>query len=324
MKKFILSAAILATLASCNYNNTIATNYEAIQFGNAFVENNVRAAEDPSYDNTTLKSFNVYGTVNGADDKPVAIFNGEAVSGVVGKDNVWTCTKTQYWIAGAEYNFAAVVDANEVNLGENLLPETLEYTASGQKDLLYARSDENIVGKVSGNGLVAFEFAHLLSKVKFTVKNSTAVSDYKYTVRGITISDAYATGVYTIGNATPWTGDGTYSTEFGTIADVTCDSKDTKSGDEGSGVECAKEKLLIPGKESLKVEFIVDLYYNNSPINSTSYTGDNAKVVTIDGGLLPGYAYNITLALGLENAIQFTVETAPGWTDATNNPSVNL
>lgn len=322
MKKFILSAAILATLASCNYNNTIATNYEAIQFGNAFVENNVRAAEDPSYTDTTLKSFNVYGTVDGADNNPVAIFGGEKVSGVVGKDNVWTCTKTQYWIAGAEYNFAAVVDANNVNLGENLLPATLEYTASGQKDLLYARSEEDIVGKVSGNELVEFQFAHLLSKVKFTVKNSTADSDYKYTVRGITISDAYATGVYTIDNG--WEGDGTYPTEFGTIADVTCVSKDTKSGVEGSGVECAKEKLLIPGKTTLKVEFTVDLYYNNSPINSTSYTGDNAKVVTIDGGLLPGYAYNITLALGLENPIQFTVETAPGWTDATNNPSVNL
>jgi len=324
MKKLILSAAILATLASCNYNNTIATNYEAIQFGNNFVENSVRAAQDPSYNNTTLKSFNVYGTVNGADDNPVAIFNGEAVSGTVGANSVWTCTKTQYWIAGAEYNFAAVVDANDVNLGENLLPETLEYTADGSTDLLYARSEEDIVGKVSGNGLVAFEFAHLLSKVKFTVKNSTAVSDYKYTVKDITISDAYATGVYTIGNATPWEGDGTYPTVFGTIADVTCVSKDTKSGVEGSGVECAEEKLLIPGKTTLKVEFTVDLYYNNSLMNSTAYTGNNAKVVTIDGGLLPGNAYNITLALGLENPIQFTVETAPGWTDAANNPSVDL
>lgn len=323
MKKFILSAAILATLASCNYNNTIATNYEAIAFGNNFVENSVRAAEDPSYDNTTLKSFNVYGTVNGADDNPVAIFNGEAVSGTVGANSVWTCTKTQYWIAGAEYNFAAVVDANNVNLGANLLPETLEYTASGQKDLLYARSKENIVGQVSGNELVEFQFAHLLSKVKFTVENSTAVSDYKYTVRGITISDAYATGVYTIGNAT-WVGKDTYPTVFGDIADVTCVSNDTKSGDEGSGIECAKEKLLIPGKTSLKVEFTVDLYYNNSLMNSTAYTGNNAKVVTIDGGLRPGYAYNITLALGLENTIKFTVETAPGWTDATNNPSVDL
>lgn len=323
MKKFILSAAILATLASCNYNNTIATNYEAIQFGNAFVENSVRVAKDPSYTDTTLKSFNVYGTVDGADNNPVAIFGGEEVSGVVGKDEVWICTKTQYWIAGAKYNFAAVVDANKVNPGDDLLPATLEYTASGQKDLLYARSEEDIVGKVSGNELVEFQFAHLLSKVKFTVKNSTAVSDYKYTVRDITISDAYATGVYTIGNAT-WVGKDTYPTVFGTIADVTCVSNDTKSGVEGSGVECEKEKLLIPGKTTLKVEFTVDLYYNNSPINSTSYTGDNAKVVTIDGGLRPGYAYNITLALGLENPIQFTVETAPGWTDATNNPSVDL
>lgn len=324
MKKLFLAAAAICAIASCNKYNTIATNYEAIQFGNAFVDNNVRAAKDPSYNDTTLKSFNVYGTVDGADNNPVAIFGGEEVSGVVGTNNVWTCTKTQYWIAGAKYNFAAVVDANKVNPGDDLLPATLEYTASDQKDLLYARSVEDIVGKVSGNELVKFQFAHLLSKVKFTVKNSTAVSDYKYTVRGITISDAYATGVYTIGSDTPWAGKDTYPTEFGDIADVTCVSKDTKSGVEGSGVECKAEKLLIPGKTTLKVEFIVDLYYNNSLMNSTSYTGDNAKVVDIDGGLLPGYAYNITLALGLENPIQFTVETAPTWTDATNNPSVNL
>lgn len=323
MKKLFLAAAAICALASCNKYNTIATNYEAIQFGNNFVDNNVRAAKDPSYNDTTLKSFNVYGTVDGADNNPVAIFGGEEVSGVVGTNNVWTCTKTQYWIAGAKYNFAAVVDANMVNPGDDLLPATLEYTASGQKDLLYARSEEDIVGKVSGNELVEFQFAHLLSKVKFTVKNSTAVSDYKYTVRGITISDAYATGDYAIGNAT-WTGKDKYPTVFGDIANVTCDSDDTKSGVKGSGVECAEEKLLIPGKTDLTVEFIVDLYYNESLMNSISYTGDNAKVVDIDGGLLPGYAYNITLALGLENPIQFTVETAPTWTDATNNPSVNL
>ena len=80
MKKFFIAIAAIATAAACSQNETIALdNGEAISFGNAFVENSVRAATDPSYGTVDLTQFNVYGTVTGTGNGTVNIFNGNEV-----------------------------------------------------------------------------------------------------------------------------------------------------------------------------------------------------------------------------------------------------
>ena len=62
MKKLLISMLAVATLASCAKEETLSFDKgEAIQFGNAFVDNSTRAAVDPSYNTTTkpLTSFKV-------------------------------------------------------------------------------------------------------------------------------------------------------------------------------------------------------------------------------------------------------------------------
>ena len=196
MKKLFTILAVAATLVSCAKEDVVReAEGEAIQFGNAFVENSTRAAVDPSYNATNLTQFNVYGAVEG-----VNIFDGDVVKkGGATYGTAWTVENapTQYWIAGADYIFDAVVDATETVIDTATgLPTTLKYNTSTQKDMLHNRVRTN--GKpTDNNGLVAFTFTHLLSKVKFTVTNNTAAdaANYRYTITDIAITNANLTGL---------------------------------------------------------------------------------------------------------------------------------
>lgn len=300
MKKSVFALAALATIgmASCNSAETVeALEPQAIGFAAPFVDNATRAT-DPSYSSTNLpEAFNVWGTVTGTSGNAVAIYDGDAVTGT-GLGTAWTATDTQYWIDGAKYNFAAVV-GGEVATLSNGLPATISYTADGTSDLLYARSATDILGKASDNESVAFTFSHLLSKVNFTVTNTTVGNtNYKYSVTGINITSTPASGTYNVADGT-WSGTGTYTTELGDITEVV----------NGTPKDCASEKLFIPGATSLTVEFTLNLYYGNELINSVAYTGNNAKTITLADGatFAAGNAYKINLSVGLGEEIMFTL-----------------
>ena len=185
MKKILFATMALAAFVACSKETTVEINQEEIAFDKAFVDNTTKAA-DPSYGSEKpLTAFKVWGTVTGQSANPVAIFANDDVAGTVGTNSVWNCTsKTQYWIEGAKYDFVAVVNGNVATL-ENGLPKTITYDADGSTDLLYARSNQ-YTGKATSNDLVKFQFAHLLSKVKFTLQNTTSdavnVGTYTYTL----------------------------------------------------------------------------------------------------------------------------------------------
>ena len=62
MKKIFILLLAIATLAACNKSEVVDVNPgEAIQFGNAFVDNATKAI-DPSITTLTLDGFTVYGT----------------------------------------------------------------------------------------------------------------------------------------------------------------------------------------------------------------------------------------------------------------------
>lgn len=285
---------------------------DVISFENAFVDNATKAATDPSLGTTAkpLTAFKVWGTVTATDGNAVAIFADDLVEGTVGTGSTWNTTdNTQYWIEGAKYNFAALVNAGNVDLGEDLLPETVSYTADGSTDLLYAKSSEYTGQPKGSNEKVALTFDHLLSKAKFTVTNTTADKDYSYSVTGIQISNTLSEGTYAVSTG-KWTATETEPLVFGDIENVVKDAP----------VECASEKLLIPGTYTAKVEFTVNLYYKNNLISTTPYTGTAAKTADVD--FVKGYAYNFNITLGLDDPIQFTVETNPSWTDASGSIEV--
>ena len=315
MKKLFTILAVAATLVSCAKDETIAVNKgEAIQFGNAFVENATRAT-DNTYGNVALTKFNVYGTVQGTGNGVVNIFDGDVVTGAVGQ-NVWSCDVKQYWIAGATYNFAAVVDVNNddnlpvgVTTDANGMPKTITYTTANQNDLLYATAGP-ITGLAKDNQKVNFTFSHLLAKAQFTVKSNTE-GGYYYSVKNIKVSN-FETGTYTINGGT-WAGTTAKDIEFGNVEKVT--KADT------NGKTNATQMLLIPTTTEFKVSFTVEIWNDNGDaedvlLGTTSYTGDAAKIVSQD--LVAGHVYDFNLDLKVGELIQFTVTSNPTWAGETD------
>lgn len=298
MKKILIAAMAIAALAACNKAEVIESNPgEAIQFGNAFVDNATKAT-DNTYGAKELKSFNVYGTVTGTNGT-INIYNGTTVTGTVGS-NVWSCPVNQYWIAGATYNFAAVVDANTVNVDGNGMPTTLEYTTAGQKDLLYASA--TATGKASGNGKVNFTFNHLLAKAQFTVKSNTT-NGYYHNVTNIKVNN-FETGTYTIAGDGAWAAGDATDISFGNITNVTSLDTDGKTN--------ATQMLLIPTATDFTVSFTVEIWNGETKLGTQNYT----KTVAQD--LVKGNAYDFNLSLSVGELIEFTVTSNPTWANETD------
>ena len=318
MKKIFFGILAMAAMAACATDEPIALNQEAIQFGNAFVDNSVRGAADPSYGTTNnLTSLNVYGAVEG-----VNIYNGVKIQGTLGAA-VWNfvgTVPTQYWIDGANYIFDAVVDATSVATDTATgLPTSLYYEASSQKDMLHKR--ETCRGKYNETGVVSFTFTHLLSKVKFTVENTTAetATAYRYTITDIQLTNAYATGKYAVVeqeyNSETVSAGAWFAQTAGThtIADMTIASKTTE--------ECAKEVLLIPGA-SVGITFKVNVQMKDSlDSNNWKTITTTPKTYTAVVTLEANKAYNFKVTLGLDEPIKFTATTLNTWENGNTNDS---
>lgn len=301
MKKILLAALAFGALVSCSKDEIISINQETIGFSNAFVDNTTRAnaATDPSYGASAvaLNQFNVWGAIN-TGDAYLPVFAGESVSGTVGASNVWNCEKTQYWVEDAVYNFAGLVNAGTgVTLGDNKLPAKVDFAVStGKVDLLYAVSD-TYTGLASNNPLVEMDFNHLLSKVMFTVNNtSTAATEYSFLVKNITINGATA-GTCAL-PAMTWTSTAAQVGNFTEFRAIPV----------GGGVAkqvCESELLLIPG--AVNVSFTIDIIYSGKTIATHNYATTAAQTLEV------GHAYNFVINVSVGQPIQFTVESYPEW-----------
>lgn len=320
MKKYLYIALAAAAFTSCSQDESLDVLKEAIAFGDAFVENSTRAI-DPSYNNDTKKieAFKVWGNVkanNGSTYVPV--FAGANVTDdgnnntTIAYGQAWKCDVTQYWIYGAPYNFAAVVNGTVDNELNNGLPKTISYTADGTTDLLYAEqlNVTRIADQTDDQKIVAFTFNHLLSKVMFTAKNTTGDTKYTYNIKNLTITNSLASGSYTV-TTKNWAdkSTGTNSgTSFGAIDAVS---------EAATGKTCESEKLLIPAdytSTKLNISFTLEWCYNSEVITSTS------QALEASVNLEAGKAYNFTISAGLNKPIEFTVHTLTGWSDANPQP----
>lgn len=323
MKKIFYAVVAVVAMASCSKDEVLELNREQIGFGDVFVDNATRA--DYS-DGQALTKFNVYGIVKGTAGT-VNIFAGIPVEGTVGSNivegvetNVWSYNEqyAQYWIPGADYDFAAVVDADGVGTSTSAatigMPTTLTSTADAngvRKDLLYAEG--HVEDATANQAPVNFTFNHLLSKVHFTVK-SNAQGGYYHTVTGISVSN-FKSGTFTLDNAiTPaaidggtWAASGDEDNKlavpFAEIANVT--STNT------NGISNA-DMLLVPTTDAFNVTFTVDLY------KGTTKLGTETKTIAVNNDLVKGHAYNFTIACSVGNPIQFSVTNNPTWTDGGN------
>lgn len=319
MKKYLYIAIAAATLASCSQDEVMeVAEKEAITFGNVFVGKSTRAA-DPSYSSNTIQSFKLFGTM-----KDINIYNEVLVENKTAADanddagygNVWYCPITQYWVSDVEYKFAAVVDANKINVNGKNMPISLEYVLDGTSDMLY--DDET---RINNTTTVGFNFTHLLSKVYFTFTNGMTDGKYSYKVTNVKVTSGLAkSGVYTIGATTPWAmgTDKTGSLNFGNVVAVDADGKVIKDAEGnptlanltyGVGATSADARLIIPGEQTLAVQYTVETLYDGSTLTTVTETA-NVPTTTFAENCV----YNIQASLSLKNKIQFTVTEAPEWT----------
>lgn len=346
MKKTLFAALALAFVASCSNEEVVEmAQKEAIAFDNAFVDNSTRSVYDPSYSNTKLfANFAVYGFVDQA-----TLFDGTTVTGSALNGN-WTYEGKQYWIASARYNFSAVAPATgwtKVEASKDGVK--IDFTnTNGKSDILFAKSAE-ILGATSDNPTVAFTFKHILSKVKFSFKNSYNATGATIRVKDIKITNAHEKGRATLGATTTTTDEGTtttltttwsnqstenekYTLDFGNAATASATAEEAFGFEATNGAnvkESYNELLLIPGAvtDGYTVTFTVDLLMNGTPVKSYPHTA------TVNFTPVAGYAYNINAEINPENIdpakqqeeIKFTVTSITDWdkTNESQNATVN-
>lgn len=299
MKKLFIAMLAVAAVTACAKDEAISIDRQAIGFGNPFVENATRA--DYSDGVQKLTQFKVYGTVTGTAGT-VNIFDDVTVTGKVGTAD-WSYAEqyNQYWIPGADYSFAAVVDATVATKGDYNMPSTLTTIAdatSNLEDMLYATA--TVEDATANQGRVNFTFSHLLSKVHFTV-TSNAMGGYYHNVTGIKVAN-FQTGTYTIANGT-WAGTTAKDVVFADIENV--ESTDT------NGVSNA-DLLIVPNADEFNVTFTVELYKNDTKL------GTETKTVSVTNDLVKGNSYNFTIECSVGNPIKFGVTNNPSWGDTTD------
>ena len=306
---------------------------------NTFVDKATRSVNDPSFTNDNLfADFAVFGYVEGA-----VLFDGTRVA----KENLaedqtktgWEYEGTQYWIAGANYNFNAVAPFSgnwtKVDNGTDASKTTVSFTNDGTTDLLYATTVQE--GKVSGNTAVEFQFRHVLSKVKFSFENGYNATNATIKVKNIAITNPHKTATAVLTGETAWSGLATaddFTLNFGmaTDAEATTDANENVevAYAYGATYESQNERFLIPSAEyEYVVTFTVELYINGTQIDVDKTTdgvqgyNHTAKVTFAPAA---GNAYDIKTIITPKNIdpqhkqepIEFTVATLPGW-GTTNN-----
>ena len=335
MKKLFVSVLAIAAAVACNNSEIVSMDKgEAIQFGNAFVNNSTRAdaATDPSYSTsgkgTPLTQFNVYGAVGG-----VNIFNGDLVRKNDADYGVeWNITSgnKQYWINGANYKFVGVVDGSKKVGGTDItkitpdasgLPATISYTVDGETDLLC--DVVTVPTATAPYPLIAFNYTHLLSKIKFSVKNTTSAdaTNYRFVLTSAKLTNVYKSGVYGV-DADTWTPDATMRDY--TLENLTINSNSTQYH--------SQEVLLIPGSA---VGVYVEAEIQATDDDPTSADADWKKVSEVEktfenalgktgdvaNTLAKATAYNFIVELGVGEEIKFTAAEMDEWGNGNTHDS---
>ena len=325
--------------ASCTQNEVLDVNENrAIGFDNAFINNGTRSIKDPSYTNTTLPDFTVYGYVyqtssSGTSQK---IFDGVRV---YKSSDTWTYDATQYWVKENTYVFGGIAPhgagtVSNVSLGTDKVGMQVAFTNNDtdQKDLLHAAPAKVDVNTDAYSTAVNMIFSHQLSKVKFSFLNSVGTG-YTVKVTDVKITNAKSTGNLTIsGGSTPnaWSNQGgtDLTLNFGNAVNNGATAEAAVAIPNASEYETYHEKLLIPtaGSVSYNVNFTTELLQGSVSLGKYTHT------VTINGVELKlGYCYDFKAELTKDNVldptaplkpITFTVGTFKGWDTSDENQTV--
>lgn len=333
-KSLIIFAAAALAMTACTTTKDIdygvAQASKQVSF-TSHVNKNTRALT-----NDNFSQFNVFGSyTTSTNTTPVQVFNSVAVTK---NGTKWEYSgDARYWIKNATYTFYAYSKENgttgtsRFQGAELTLQEyTVDATADNQKDLVFA-SAKNIVGKESGNGKVAFDFKHILSKIRFTF-TSNFPEGYKVKVNQVEVRNFRDQGTFTA-SAGEWTAQKR--------------SKDTEVADEMLKIsvpfEAADADKVLAPQEEVATQYVYMLPFAYEQPNVRLYfrlTITNANGETVSqkvnyGAFKPtwlkGTAYNYKVTLtgaeaGLE-MIEFTTSddmNLDGWLPGTDDVDFNF
>ena len=306
MKKILYSALAVMSLVACVQEQVVDTpTGGAITFENAFIENATKAANDITTAN--LDEFQVWGYVG---VPSAAIFKGTLVTKL--SEGAWTYDHVQYWAPNNNYYFAAVApvselwsldteDANEYG------PGVITFENNGATDLVYAET--HILSKPAGqpNDEVAFQFSHLLSKVKLTFANAFPVDNFDVKLTGIKIASAKTASIDMRQEETWYGFEGTKELTF---ADLELECKAN-----GTTKTTAEEYFIIPS--DCKIDFVLHLLVDGYEV----YYGEKTATIPFEA-FEKGHAYNLSAEINPDvlnfDEITFSVNKVDAWEEAPN------
>ncbi len=327
MKKAFVAILSLAALVACSQDTVVKTSDStAISFDNMFVENKTRAAADPSTTTANIDEFAVWGFRNTADE---LVFNNERVY----KNGAeWTYDNLQYWMEGKDYFFGAVSPVNheDVTVDTQTMSKdglgTISFTnTDGSVDLIYA---EKVVYaseiNPSAPEKVKLQFAHLLSRVKFSFKYNFPNELTTVAVKNIKINNSPANGSIDVTDARadwswnlPQNGE-TLVVDFGHV----------ENGSEFAAMdtyyESDKYRLIIPTDATRNHDITFDIIVYNNHVEAQTYSISSTLK---DKAFVQGKSYNIVTEITPDNIvdgglkpIEFEVIEVEEWLDENDEP----
>lgn len=327
MKKAFVAILSLAALVACSQDSVVKTpESTAISFDNMFVENKTRAAADPSTTTANIDEFAVWGFRNTADE---LVFSNERVY----KNGAeWTYDHLQYWMEGKDYFFGAVSPVNheDVTVDTKDMSKdglgTISFTnTDGSVDLIYA---EKVVYaseiNPSAPEKVKLQFAHLLSRVKFSFKYNFPNELTTVAVKNIKINNSPANGSIDVTEArADWSWNlpqngATMLVDFGHV----------ENGDEFAAMdtyyESDKYRLIIPTDATRNHDITFDIIVYNNHVEAQTYS---ISTTLKDKAFVQGKSYNIVTEITPDNIvdgglkpIEFEVIEVEEWLDENDEP----
>ena len=197
----------------------------------------------------------------------------------------------------------------------------------GSMDLIYASKSVTTSSDVIAvdPGKVHLQFAHLLSKVKFTFTNGFTTENTKLTVTDITMTAPKA-GSINLAQEDWWTSNAWVVSQEGLVLNF----GDVYNGQKLAATdvaECANECFTIPddNTRAYTIKFNVNLYIGTYDVPALTV----AREVTLTGQALKiGKKYNFKTTIGPENIlpegplkpIEFEVIEVKEWVEEPVNP----
>ena len=324
MKKMLLVLGVAAAaMTSCTNDQTLELNSNSSIDFSAFVGKSTRSVTDTDNDLSKFYVFGYYGEnyANEAFDN-VSVTNG-ASTGVI-----WTAN---------DYIFAAYADKNvssPIPLTAEFVPTTKtltisEFQVSETTDLVAAITN-NVDNKQLSNPNVDLTFNHMLSKVKFTIRNTADGLTMK--VSNIVVSGLTDKGTCTYTTAptpptpniswVPLDGTDNYSIIYdGTTTDIEAPVEED-DGDKTYLSYTSEEFLVIPqGLTNIIAEFTIQFFdANGNMVDEIAFTGRDAvslnananSVTTWQGGVVYNYCTDMPAS---PSTITFKVREVNGWPD---------